>query len=206
MASFVKSTAYKQIAKTIIDLKNADQALRQKLILEGELGSGYNIKMAQLHHENADILEQVIDRIGYPTIEKVGAQASEAAWLVIQHSIGKPDFMRKCAALLKEAVEQGKAEMRDLAYLTDRIAVLENKPQIYGTQFDWDENGILNPNKLDAYEMVNRRRTSVGLNTIEEQTLLMRLQVQNENQKPPKDIKARKKEMIHWQKMVGWLE
>lgn len=45
--------------------------------------------MEQLHNRNAKILNDIIEAIGYPTIDKVGKEASEAAWLVIQHSIGQ---------------------------------------------------------------------------------------------------------------------
>jgi len=50
------------------------------------------------------ILNDIIEKIGYPTVEKVGEEASEAAWLIIEHSIGQPNFMRKCAELLEKAV------------------------------------------------------------------------------------------------------
>jgi hypothetical protein len=52
------------------------------------------------------LLNKIIDEIGYPTIEKVGKEASEAAWLVIQHAIGQPHFMKKCVKLLKNAANQ----------------------------------------------------------------------------------------------------
>jgi hypothetical protein len=91
-----------------------------------------------------------------------------------------------------------------LAYLTDRIAVLEGKPQLYGTQFDWDKHGNLSPNLFDDLNKVNERRKSIGLNTIEEQTEIMREQVKSENQSPPKDFEKRKQEIEQWKKNVGW--
>jgi hypothetical protein len=106
----------KSIAGRIIDLKNADLELRDRLVLNGQLGEGYNEEMEGLHNSNAKILNDLIDIIGYPTIDKVGRDASEAAWLVIQHSIGQPDFMRKCAELLEYAVSENKANPMNLAY------------------------------------------------------------------------------------------
>lgn len=58
----------KVIAKKIIDLKNADLDLRDKLIQRGQLGEGYNEEMANLHNRNANILSEIIDTIGYPNI------------------------------------------------------------------------------------------------------------------------------------------
>lgn len=195
---------YKRIAENIIGLKNTDLALREKLIQSRQLSNGYNEEMKELHNRNAKILGDIIDKIGYPTIDKVGKEANEATWLIIQHSIGQPEFMKKCAKLLEKAVSENKADPKSLAYLTDRIAVFEGKEQLYGTQFDWDEYGILSPNHFDDLTKVNERRKSIGLNTLEEQTEIIRKQAENEKQSPPTDLEKRKKEIEDWKRNVGW--
>ncbi len=195
---------FKEIAKQIIELKNKDLELRNRLIRNGELGHGYHKDMAKVHKQNAAILNEIMESIGYPTIDKVGKASSDAAWLVIQHAIGQPAFMKKCAALLEKAVNEKTANPINLAYLTDRIAVFEGKPQLYGTQFDWDEHGAMSPQDYDDLAKVNQRRLSIGLNTLEEQTQIMRAQVNNENQTPPKDFLNRKIELDQWKKTVGW--
>ena len=194
------------IAYKIIELQKADLNLRDELIRKGTLSNGYNKEMEALHNLNAKRLNEIIDSIGYPTPDKVGTEASEAAWLVIQHSIGQPDFMKKCVKLFENAVNENKADPVNLAYLTDRIAVFEGKPQLYGTQFDWDENGELSPNFFDDLTKVNDRRNSIGLNTLEEQTQLIRNRVKNENQFPPTDIEKRQKKYLEWRKKVGWIK
>lgn len=199
-----KKMDYKSIAKQIIELKNADLALRDKLVQSGQLSEGYNEEMKELHNRNAKTLNDIIDVISYPTLDKVGQEASEATWLVVQHSIGQPVFMKKCAALLKTAVRKNNADPKNLAYLTDRIAVFEEQPQLYGTQFDWDENGNMSPNPFDDPAKVNQRRKSIGLNTLEEQTEILRKRVQDENQKPPTDFEKRTQETKEWKKKVGW--
>jgi hypothetical protein len=103
--------------------------------------------------------------------------------------------MKKCAKELEIAVNQNKADAKNLAYLLDRIAVLEDNPQLYGTQFDWNENGILSPNKFDNIIKVNQRRKSIGLNTLEQQTNIIGKRVRDEKQKPPTDFETRKQEM-----------
>jgi len=195
---------YKSIADNLIEMQNADLACREKLVQNGQLGEGYNEEMKELHEKNAKILNNILDTIGYPTIDKVGIKANEAACLIIQHSISQQELMKKCAALLKSAVRENKASPQNLAYLTDRIAVFEEKLQLYGTQFDWDENGNLSPNPYDDLTKVNERRKSIGLNTLEEQTELIRIRAKNENQSPPKDLEKRKQEIEQWKKNVGW--
>jgi hypothetical protein len=197
---------YKSIAAKIIDLRNADLALREKLVLNGMLSESYNAEMKNLHNENAKILDTIINAIGYPTIDKVGEKANEAAWLIIQHSIEQPSFMKKCAELLEIAERERKADRKSLAFLTDRIAVLEGTPQLYGTQFDWDKDGKLSPNHFDDLSKVNERRKLLGLTTLEEQTELIRKRVQGEKQTPPKDFAKRKQEIETWKRNVGWIK
>lgn len=196
---------FQKFAETIIDLKNKDLEFREKLITAKKLGDGYNPEMEMIHNQNAVILNEIIDKIGYPTIDKVGKEANEAAWLVMQHAISKPEFMKKCLKLLADAVSENKAASINLAYLTDRIAVFEDKPQLYGTQFDWDENGLLSPNTFDDLTKVNQRRKQIGLNTLEEQTENIRTRARNENQFPPEDLEIRKLEIFEWKKRVGWI-
>ncbi|MDX8339128.1 DUF6624 domain-containing protein [Draconibacterium sp. IB214405] len=196
---------YNAVAVKIIALKNADLELRNKLIERGQLGDGYNKEMQQLHNNNARALNEIIDAIGLPTIAKVGDEANEAAWLIIQHAIALPAFMKKCAKLLEVAVREKNADPVSLAYLSDRIAVFEGKPQLYGTQFDWDNNGELSPNTFDDRNKVNERRKLLGLNTLEEQTERIRNQAKKDHQLPPSDFEKRKQEMENWKKEVGWI-
>lgn len=202
----MKNINHKSIAEKIIELKNADLNLRDKLIQNGQLGEGYNEEMEQLHNRNAEILNDIIDTIGYPTIDKIGKEAATAAWLVIQHSISKPHFMKKCAKLLEVATIENKVEPKNLAYLSDRIASFEGKPQHYGTQFDWDENGELSPNIFDDLRKVNQRRKRLGLNTLEAQTASIRREAKKENHSAPIDFEKRKQVFEEWKRKTGWIK
>ena len=197
---------FKEISDKIITLKNTDFTLRKKLTDSGELGEYYHQEMEKLHHKNAATLDAIINKIGYPTIPKVGIEASTAAWLVIQHSIGLPNFMKKCLRLIENEVNSKSVPPQHLVFLIDRIAVFEGKPQLYGTQFDWDKNGQMSPQYFESATKVNNRRKALGLSTIEAQTTLMRLQVSQEKQKAPKDFLERKKRIYAWKKKVGWLK
>ncbi len=194
-----------EIANILTGLRDADLALRDKLVQSGQLFDGYDPEMEQMHFKNADILNDLIEQIGYPTYDKVGEEASEAAWLVIQHAISRPDFMVKCRDLLEVAVSENKANPKNLAYLTDRISVLSGKPQLYGSQFGWDENGELNPNRYDDLDKVNYRRKAICLNSLEEQTIFIRNQAKNENQSYPEDLELRMRDYEAWRRRMGWV-
>jgi hypothetical protein len=197
---------YPQISRLIIELQKKDLKLRDSLVQTGEIFDGYHPKMEALHLQNAEELSKIIDQIGYPTNDKVGKEASDAAWLVIQHAISNPEFMKSCLKLLKEEVTKENADPKQLAYLSDRILVLEGKPQLYGTQFDWDDNGELSPNVYDDRIKVNNRRKEIGLNALEEQTTLIRKRALEENQTAPEDFEERKREMDLWRLRVGWIK
>ncbi len=191
--------------KKILQLKKADDTLRQILLEEGVLFDGYHPRMEELHLKNAEALGAIMDQIGYPTPAKVGQEASDAAWLIIQHAISKPEFMRACAVLLEKAVQQGQVAPTTWAYLTDRIAVLEGRLQLFGTQFDWDVHLELNPLPYDDLEAVNKRRADIGLNTLEAQTMLMRERAKAEQNNPP-NMATRNATYEAWRKRVGWAE
>lgn len=196
---------YPIIAERLIAFKNADLEMRDRLSRNGQLGQGYNEEMEKLHNHNAEALDQLITTIGYPTIDKVGVEGHEAAWLIIQHSISKPAFMKKCVKLMENESGKNRVNPKHLAYLTDRVATFQGKPQLYGTQFDWDENGELQPSDYDDLYKVNQRRVSVGMNTLEEQTAIIRKQAREENQSAPTNHEGRKKELEAWKQKVGWI-
>ncbi len=196
----------KTLAEQIIGLKKKDEELRQLLVESGELFDGYNERMEALHNSNAAELNQIIEQIGLPTADKVGKEASAAAWLIIQHAISQPNFMKKCLLLLEKAVKSDKTNPIHLAYLTDRIAVFEGTPQPYATQFDWDENGELTPSPYDDLDKVNQRRKSIGLNPLEEQIRVMRERAKQENDLPPEDLEQRRQEYNKWRRSVGWIK
>ena len=196
---------YPDIAAQLISMKNADNALRQMLVESGKLFVGYNSEMEALHNQNAHHLDQIIETIGYPTPTKVGEEGSAVAWLIIQHAISQPAFMKKCLALIKETHPSDKETLQQVAYLSDRIAVFENQPQYYGTQFDWDQEGHLSPQPYDDITLVNERRKLIGLNTLDKQTLLIRQRAEEENESPPKDLSQRNIERDEWKKKVGWI-
>ena len=152
---------FRKEAARLIRMREEDLALRQSLLDAGELLDGYHPRMEAMHRSHAESLREIIARIGYPTVRKVGADASNAAWLIVQHAIGEPDFMREICARLRSLAPED-ADPRNAAFLEDRIRMYEGRPQLYGTQFDFDDSGVLSPVPFDDREAVNRRRAALG--------------------------------------------
>lgn len=177
-----------------------DLRVRRELEQAGKLEEGYNWAMEIVHRANAARLKQLIAERGWPGKSLVGEDGAEAAWLILQHAISEPELQRSCVCVLQAAVEAGNVPPWQLAYLEDRIAYFEGRPQKYGTQFDHDGEGYLAPWTLLDPARVNDRRASVGLGPLEEHL------VPREKQQPLDLalLQKRKVEGEQWAKRVGW--
>ena len=189
----------------LLAMREEDDRVRSELVASGDLFGGYDPRMAAVHAQNARKLDAIIERHGWPGRSLVGDDGAEAAWLVLQHAIGHPALLRKCVPLLRESAKLREIEPHHVAYLEDRICVLEGRPQRYGTQFDWDEHGQLNPLPLQDSEHVDSYRASVGLGPLAERLAQARRRAQAERETPPLDFEQRQAAKEAWAKSVGWL-
>ncbi|MBV9081624.1 MAG: hypothetical protein JOZ62_03030, partial [Acidobacteriaceae bacterium] len=99
-----------------------------------------------------------------PDQEKAGQDGAEAAWLIVQHAVGDAQFQRECLLLLENSANAGRVPLWQVAYLEDRIAMHEGRPQRYGTQWvDDPVDGRTRPWKLADAERVNDLRAEAGL-------------------------------------------
>lgn len=109
---------------------------------------------------------EIIDTFGYPGKSIVGDQAS-TAFLVIQHA--DITTQEKYLPILTEAAEKGELRYSSLALLIDRVRMRQNKPQLYGSQVQRDdETGNWQFYYIEDEKNVNKRRAKVGLSPLEE--------------------------------------
>ncbi|GAB3794281.1 hypothetical protein GCM10028819_07460 [Spirosoma humi] len=199
---------YPDIAHELIERRRHDLDVRQRLIEEGRLFRGYNPDMEEVHLANARRLQTIIDQIGWPAQEQVGEEASQAAWLIVQHAISLPSFMKGALALMKAQQKTRTIDPVNLAFLSDRIALFENRPQSYGTQFVNDDQGKLVPYQLDgSIDQVNQRRQQMRLNTLEARLAELTAQTNGEREKQPTaaERQSEQAEYDAWRKKVGWI-
>lgn len=187
----------------MIHAAQADLSMRTHLAATGALFDGYHPEMEAVHVENAALLDRAFDAIGWPGRSKLGDDGARAAFLVLQHAISRPDVQRRGLALMLDAIAAGDANALDAAYLSDRIAVFEGRPQIFGTQFDW-AGGLLSPAPVEHPEGLDERRASVGLPPIAEAIAASRAFAAAEGHGPPADADARRAASEAWARRVGW--
>lgn len=181
------------MAKELIELAQHDLQVREVLLKEGKLSPGYNPDMERVHKNNAARLSAIIDAIGYPTKSRVGEEASEAAWLIVQHAISEPVLMKRCYALLLEAGDQ--VNPQNMAYLYDRICYFEGKPQKYGTQFD--DCGMY---PVEDKAAMIRLRRELKLKPHDDDAIVEYGASDSETDLQPHDG-----DFHYWRKKVGWI-
>ena len=181
-----------------------DLRVREELASDGSLYHGYNPTMQAVHDANAARLATLLDTHGWPGEYQVGHHGAMAAWLIVQHAIARPAFQRRALELLREAVRDGSAPAVHAAMLEDRIRSLEGRPQLYGTQFDWDPEGCMSPLPIEDPAGVDDRRRQVGLGPLAQEVLARRAAVAQTKERPPQDWTERQQEMAAWCRHVGW--
>ena len=191
------------IRDEVVEMAAEDQRVRAELVAEGTLFQGYHPRMAEVHHRNAARLGNIMDRVGWPGRGLVGSAAANAAWLVLQHAIGDPLVMR-CGLALVQAAPPGDVDPAQVAMLEDRVRVLSGLPQRYGTQFDWDDDGVMGPRTIEDPDGVEERRRAVGLPPLVEKIRELREGVARAEGVPPQELAERRREIDEWERHVGW--
>ncbi len=116
--------------------------------------------------DNSAFLKRELDARGgeWWPISEIGAEASQQIWSMTQHADQDRDFQRRALALMEPLATTGEVSGSNYAYLWDRVAVAEKRPQRYGTQ-----GGCTSADNWDAAEIeapaedIDVRRSAVGI-------------------------------------------
>lgn len=87
------------------------------------------------------------------------------------------------------------------AMLEDRIRMFEGRPQIYGSQFQPDENGKTVPYPIENPGQVDERRRAVGLPPLQEKWAELKEQAAREKTPLPRDWREKYQA---WLRRTGW--
>ncbi len=153
-----------QLRRELLSMREEDLRVRGELDAAGELGGPYVPRMEAVHVRNAARLRELISQHGWPGEDIAGEDGATAAWLITQHAVGEPDFQRQSLIHLQACSAQGRVPAWHAAYLEDRIAMHEGRPQRFGTQWmDDPSDGRTRPWRLADPGHVDELRASVGL-------------------------------------------
>jgi hypothetical protein len=107
---------------------------------------------------------------GWPGKTMVGEDGAHAAWLLVQHADLDRPLQKDVLARMKPMVDTGEVSAVDYAYLEDRVAVAEHRPQRYGTQFDAHQQ----PQPIEDEAHLEERRKAIGMPSMAEYREMMR--------------------------------
>jgi hypothetical protein len=192
------------LKQQLLAMRAADEAIRDRLKREGVLFDEYHPEMRKIHEENAESLLTILDEHGWPTVELVGREGTDAAWMIMQHAIGTPRLLKKAIKLIEGLGDRSGVSAADRARTIDRIRVFEGQQQLYGTNFDWDEQHQLSPTPIEDETNVDHRRAQLGLGPHREAIRVMRARAEADGDKPPKDPDRKRQEFELWLRTTGW--
>jgi hypothetical protein len=174
MQTYGQENKYKDIIDQLFIIDNDDQKYRLEVQeLETKYGPHSRqvdslwILLNKTDSINLIKVKDILDKYGWLGINDIGSQCNSTLFMVIQHSDLKTQ--EHYLPLMRDAVKNKKARPNELALLEDRVALRNNKDQIYGSQIGQDEKTLqyyvlplLDPDNVD------KRRAQVGLRSLSE--------------------------------------
>ncbi len=122
--------------------------------------------LTEINRMNVGIVKKIISEIGFPTIIITSQKSYKAAVLVVLHS-GDVDFLNESIRNLQNA-DPTSIQKRDIAYMIDKTRVIQKLPQLYGTQYNIDKDGVLKYIDIEKPEDLEERRAEYGMESFEE--------------------------------------
>lgn len=144
-----------ELRQALLEREAVDQAVRAQLA-ENWRDPAVGAELMRVDAENTAWLKQVVVTFGWPSQSLVGSRAADAAWLLVQHADHDVAFQKEALALMTPLVTQNEVTKKNYAYLYDRVATNEGRPQRYGTQgqctgaHTWEPNQLEDPTQVDA--------------------------------------------------------
>lgn len=144
------------LRKELNEIQYKDQGIRI-LLLKVQRALGVNNpttlsirkEMNRIDTVNAVRVQYIIDEFGWLGKNKIGSEANQTLFLIIQH-VDDLVVQEKYLSILEKALNEGNAEPWHFAFLTDRILMNQGKFQIYGTQI------ILGKNIENSYSTITK--------------------------------------------------
>jgi len=152
------------LAAELIRLGEEDQELRKNRPEKPD--AAFWKRMEENDRVREARLEKIIAEKGWPRISQVGHRAANRAWLIAQH--GSNDFLKRCLVMMKAAAVDGEIAPDNLALSIDRVLTQDKQKQIYGSQFQTNEDGKTFLLPVEDIEHIDERRAAMGMEPFSE--------------------------------------
>lgn len=154
-----------QVADELVAMGNFE---RMVSTLDTETAEAARAAIREADRVHTARLHEIVDAIGWPVPQLVGAPAAAGALAVVQHAGHDLSFQEHCLELMHEQARLGRLDAAHVALLTDRVRLYRGEPQVFGTQmtFQTDAHGIAHAVPLIVVEdpaRLDERRANFGL-------------------------------------------
>jgi hypothetical protein len=171
------TTSRPALRKNLLLMEEQDQEARAFLQSSGGLHidpvSREAVRMREVDSANLKRLKHIINQEGFPTVEMVGHDGVNAAWLLTIHAGSDPEFQEKVLKLTTEHVRRGEVSNDQVAMLTDDLLAGRGKPQRYGTNFEL-RDGELKPAPMEDEANIEKIRRAAGLGSLANYACVLR--------------------------------
>lgn len=164
---YLKSIRLPAVREELLRMVKEDQDARHAAIKDKFKDSKLTERAREIDHRNTARLKALVAQHGWLGKSLVGEDGAHDAWLLVQHADKDLAFQKHCLEKMKQGLAKGEVLPKDVAYLTDRVAVAEQRKQTYGTQF-MGKGEEMKPQPIEDEEHVDERRKSVGLPSMAE--------------------------------------
>jgi uncharacterized protein DUF6624 len=165
-----KLPRFPYLAAEINAMAKVDQEVRFRLINESGGGKKFSMttmnEMTAIDKRDTERMKWIVRHFDWPTPAMVGDEASDNAWLLVQHADADHPFQKQCLALIEPLARSHVIKGMHYAYLFDRVQVGDGKLQRFGTQGK-DENGLMWIQPVENPKTVDADRKAYGLEPLE---------------------------------------
>lgn len=116
--------------------------------------------------ENTKRLLTVLDTISWSELQTLSPQAADQALSIISHT-NDDAFKKRMLAVFEPLAMSGQMDGQNYANLFDDLAIMEGRPQRYGTNFDCID-GKQQPKPTEDMAGLDERRAKLGMMPIAE--------------------------------------
>jgi len=155
------------LRKHLLAMQKTDRTIRDRImVLSPEKQATMAPALQSTDEKLTRELKEIVAQKGWPTINLVGRDASEAASSILLHSRDR-DFQKTLLPELEKLVAEDQIAGSNVALLVDTILRAEGKPQRFGTQFKiHGDKAVIDP--VEDPARLDERRAKYQLSSMAE--------------------------------------
>jgi hypothetical protein len=153
------------LARELDEMYEKDQQVRLTFLAAGKDDEETRKPMLDLDEVNLARLQQIVRQYGWPDAAMVGSNGVFDVFMLAQH---QPELIPVALPHLRAAADRRELSWSMLAMMIDRDLADRHQPQMYATQFEFDQSGHIGSLPIQDPEHVDERRARVGLGPLAE--------------------------------------